>query len=87
MSQTPFKRYNYSNVPVVSENRTVSGGESQPQQPFARPKVTQGDRNLFREFIPKRIPQPSDRCYECGQLGHWRRFHKQQEVVQAKEDK
>ena len=67
MSQTPFKRYNYSNMPVVSENRTVSGGESQPQQPFARPKVTQGDRNLFREFIPKRIPQPSDRCYECGQ--------------------
>ena len=43
-----------------------------------------GDRNLFREFgaTAPRIPQATDRCYECGQLGHWRRFHRQQQPEQ-----
>lgn len=88
LSQTPFKRYNYSsNLPAVPENRTGSGGESQLQQSLVRSKVSQGDRNLFRDFGSKRIPQPSDRCFECGQLGHWCRFHKQPEVAQTKEEK
>lgn len=36
------------------------------------------ERNIFRDFQRFRGPQPSDRCFQCGQLGHWRSFHKQQ---------
>ena len=29
-----------------------------------------------------RIPLAIDRCYDCGQLGHWRKFHRQQQSLQ-----
>ena len=30
--------------------------------------------NFFRDFRPFKVPQTNDKCLQCGEFGHWRRF-------------
>ena len=71
----------YDAVPRAPSSRNFSQSFPQPSAAStsgSRPKQY-GDRNLFRDFLgQKRTPQPTDRCFECGQIGHWRKYHYQQ---------
>ena len=66
-----------------SESKIGARGRSMPFQC--------SDRNIFRDFSAVKGQQPTDRCFQCGEFGHWRRFHKiipaqQTEAAVAKED-
>lgn len=73
---------------VSSYQPESSSGGSASVQSGGRSKIIQpGERNLFRDFRAIRVPQPSDRCFQCGEMGHWRSFHKQTKAEGDKESK
>ena len=73
------------NVQSIPQPNSGTGGKTRP--------FSGNERNLFRDFRTARVPQATDRCFQCGEFGHWRRFHynggasaQQTEAVVAKEE-
>lgn len=68
------------NVPTA----TATSGSFDNLQPGSQPNSGTGvrarsfpgnERNLFHDFRTARVPQATDRCFQCGEFGHWRRYH------------
>ena len=57
-----------------------------PRQITQQSGQQNSERNVFRDFRKSRTPQPTDRCFQCGEPGHWRSFHRQQGQLGTKEE-